>query len=291
MLGRIAGVESRSKVRLIKGSHIVVPRLYEGEQAYILQNRDRRIVFVIPYEGRFTLIGTTDEPFAGDPSQVAISESERDYLLEVVNAHFKRAIAATDVIWSYAGVRPLHDDAALEAAAVTRDYSFDVDAGARGAPLLSVFGGKITTYRRLAEHALEKLAPHFPQMGRAWTAAATLPGGALPEADFDRFLAAFRQRWPFLAPALASRLAHAYGSEADTLLGPARSMADLGRDFGQGLSERELEFLVRHEFAVTAEDVLWRRSKLGLHLPPAASVAIDQWLGALARNARGGEAA
>jgi glycerol-3-phosphate dehydrogenase len=291
MLGRIAGVKPKSRVRLIKGSHIVVPRLYEGEQAYILQNEDRRIVFVIPYEGRFTLIGTTDEAFAGDPAAVAISEAESRYLRQVVSAHFRRTIDAADVVWTYAGVRPLHDDAALSASAVTRDYSFDLDAGPGEPPLISVYGGKITTYRRLAEHALEKLAPSFPALGRPWTAAAKLPGGDLGGADFPTFLAALRARRPFLSDALALRLARAYGGEVEKILGSAASMADLGRDFGQGLTEREVAHLVRHEFALTAEDVLWRRSKLGLHLEPSAAATLDQWLGAEARSTRGGEAA
>jgi glycerol-3-phosphate dehydrogenase len=291
MLGRIAGVRPKSRVRLIKGSHIVLPRLYEGEHAYILQNADRRIVFVIPYEGRLSLVGTTDEAFEGDPAGVRISEAETRYLVDVVNAHFKRRIRAEDAVWSYAGVRPLHDDATINAAAVTRDYSFDIDAGSGEPPLLSVFGGKITTYRQLAEHALERLARYLPKMAGPWTATAPLPGGRLPAGGFEHFLAQLMQARPFLEPALACRLARAYGSEVERLLGPARSMAELGRDFGHGLTERELGFLVRHEFAQTAEDVLWRRSKLGLHLPPETAPSLDLWLEAEVGSVKGGEAA
>jgi len=269
------GHNERPKLRLIKGSHIVVPKLYEGEHAYILQNADRRIVFAIPYEQRFTLIGTTDVPYDGDPARVAIGTDEVDYLCGVINAHFVRQIAPSDVVWTYAGVRPLYDDSAASASAVTRDYVLELQAD-RGAPLLSVFGGKITTYRRLAEHALEKLGPFFPKAGRAWTAGAPLPGGDIADGDFGRFLAEVGAARPWLPAPLAQRYARAYGTRVNRLLGDAGSLADLGRHYGGDLYEAEVAYLVDQEWARSADDILWRRSKLGLHLPTAAQAALSE---------------
>jgi glycerol-3-phosphate dehydrogenase len=276
VLGQVIRTNSPKHVRLIKGSHIVVPRLHDGPQAYILQNEDRRIVFVLPYEGRFSLIGTTDEAFDGDPAAVAITPAETAYLCDVVTRHFRTRVAPEDVVWSYAGVRPLHDDAEVEASQVTRDYAFGLDLDpAGGAPLLSVFGGKITTFRRLAEHALDRLSPHLRGMERAWTRDAPLPGGAIPGADFDAFLADLVGRRPWLpAP---RRLARAYGAEVERLVGDAKAASDLGRDFGLGFTERELVHLVEREWARMPEDVLWRRSKLGLHLDAPAKAAIADW--------------
>ena len=254
-----------SKLRLVKGSHIVVPRLYAGEQAYILQNPDRRIVFVIPYEQRFTLIGTTDEFFENDPGEVAISTAEAQYLCASASRFLKTAVRPDDVVWSYAGVRPLYDDAAEDASTLTRDYVFDVAAEAGRPPVLSIFGGKITTYRRLAEHALRQLQPHLAGLGRAWTGGAPLPGGDLAEGDLDAFRAELRARRPWLPAELVRRLAGAYGTRVERLLGDAASLDDLGRDLGAGLTEREVDYLVRAEWAQTTEDILWRRSKLGLH--------------------------
>lgn len=278
LLTRRLKINDADKVRLVKGSHIVVPRLYEGDHCYILQNPDRRIVFAIPYEGDFTLVGTTDVPWTEAPGPVSISAEETRYLCDTVNRYFKREVAPEDVVWSYAGVRPLYDDAAKNASAVTRDYVLKVDAPEGEAPLLSVFGGKITTYRKLAEHALEKLEPHLPGLKPAWTAAAPLPGGDMPDADFDRFLAGLRQRFPFLPEALAYRLARAYGTRADRLLGKARSMEDLGEDFGAGLTRAEVDYLIHEEWAVTAEDILWRRSKLGLHVPAGTAGRLEAYL-------------
>ncbi|HLB79337.1 MAG TPA: glycerol-3-phosphate dehydrogenase, partial [Dongiaceae bacterium] len=270
----------------IKGSHIVVPRLYDGEHAYILQNVDRRIVFAIPYETDFTLIGTTDVPFDGDLGAVGISPAETDYLCEVVNRHFLRTVAPADVVWSYAGVRPLYDDEAVDAAAVTRDYALELDAAGAAAPLLSVLGGKITTYRRLAGQVLDKLRPHFPRAGPAWTHAAPLPGGDMPDADFDRFLLDLRARKPWLPVALARRYARAYGTRVERLLGAAAALRDLGAEIGPGLYEAELDYLRRNEWAVDAEDVLWRRSKLGLHMPEAARRRVADWFRAAAPRSR-----
>ena len=265
--------------RLVKGSHIIVPRLFEGDHAYILQNPDKRIVFAIPYEGEFTLVGTTDIPYEADPAKVAIDQDETAYLAETVSRYFKKKVTPADVVWTYSGVRPLYDDAAANASAVTRDYVLDVQ-GSRGEPvLLSIFGGKITTSRRLAEHAMEKLEPFLPRPTRPWTATAPLPGGDLPGADFDAFLAALRQARPWLPADLARRLARAYGSRVDRILGDATTMAGLGRDFGGGLTEAEVTYLRDQEWARTAEDVLWRRSKLGLHVPPGTREALRAFLG------------
>lgn len=276
------GLPNEAAVRLVKGSHIVVPKLYEGDHAYILQNPDRRIVFAIPYEQDFTLIGTTDVAWKQAPGKVTISPEEASYLCESVNRYFSRQIRPEDAVWSYAGVRPLYDNAAKSDSAVTRDYVLNVDAPDGSAPLLSVFGGKITTYRRLAEHALEKLRPHLGLPDTLWTAGAPLPGGDMPDADFDRFLAGLRQRAPFLPAALVRRLARAYGSRVDELLGGARALADLGEDFGGGLTRAEVDYLLRKEWAVSAEDILWRRSKLGLHVPAGTEARLRDYL-AMAR--------
>ncbi|MGH6931362.1 MAG: glycerol-3-phosphate dehydrogenase [Dongiaceae bacterium] len=264
------------RLRLVKGSHIIVRRLFDGNHAYILQNADRRIVFAIPYEGEFTLVGTTDMAYDGDPAQVAISPAEFGYLCEVINSHFRRQVSPADVVWSYAGVRPLYDDESDNASAVTRDYVLNLeDEG--GAPLLSIFGGKITTYRRLAEHALEKLRRHFPNSGPAWTATAPLPGGDIPDADFAGFLAAYGASYPWLPAALAGRYARAYGTRARALVGDATSLVGLGRHLGDNLYEREVEYLRDQEWARSADDVLWRRSKLGLHVAPATKAALAAW--------------
>ena len=266
VLRRGIGRAGPSKLRLVKGSHIVVPRLYAGEQAYILQNPDRRIVFVIPYEQRFTLIGTTDEFFEGDPGEVAISPAEAQYLCASASRFLKAAVRPDDVVWSYAGVRPLYDDAAEDASTLTRDYVFDVAAEEGRPPVLSIFGGKITTYRRLAEHALRQLQPHLPGLGRRVDRRARrCPAAISQEGDLDAFRAELGARRPWLPAELVRRLAGAYGTRVERLLGDAASLDDLGRDLGAGLTEREVDYLVREEWAQTADDILWRRSKLGLH--------------------------
>jgi glycerol-3-phosphate dehydrogenase len=274
------GLPARHSIRLVKGSHIVVPRLYEGEHAYILQHLDRRIVFAIPYEQRFTLIGTTDIAFAGDPGEIAITPEETAYLCAAVSRYFRTPVAPADVVWSYAGVRPLYDDAAANASEVTRDYVLELETSADEAPLLAVFGGKITTYRRLAEHALAKLAAFCPGLKPAWTAAAPLPGGDIADADFERFLAGFAARHPWLPPAQARRYARAYGTRAERIVGRARSLAELGECFGGDLHLAELDYLATSEWAQSAADVLWRRSKLGLHLPAATAARLQAWFDA-----------
>ena len=270
-------VTTQKHVRLVKGSHLIVRRLYDGDQAYILQNPDGRIVFAIPYEGAFTLIGTTDVAHSGAPGVVEISDSETDYLLDSVNHFLARPVTRAEIVWSYAGLRPLYDDGAVTASVVTRDYAFDLDASENGAPVLSIFGGKITTARRLAEHALDDLRRFLPEHGAAWTADARLPGGDI---DFDAFLTQLRRERPFLGDALSLRLARAYGARVDHVLGQARSMTELGRDFGCGLTEAEIRYLIDHEWARTAQDVLWRRSKLGLHMSAAQQEALRLFMGA-----------
>lgn len=283
VLSRVPGARSERHVRLIKGSHIVVPRLHSGEHALMLQNPDRRIVFAIPYEGRFTLIGTTDEPWTEPPSRARISDGETDYLLETANRYFSRKLTRDDIAWSYAGIRPLYDDHAGNASAVTRDYVLDLDGAAGVPPLLSVFGGKITTYRKLAEDALKALSPFLPVAGPAWTAGAALPGGDMEDGDFDRFVARLAKERPAFPPALLRRLARAYGTRTAALLGDATDLAQLGPDFGGGLTARELDYLVSEEWARTAEDVLFRRSKLGLHLTPQQADALAEYLAGQAR--------
>ena len=268
------GQNDAKRARLVKGSHIIVPRLYDGAWAYILQNADRRIVFVIPYEGKYSLVGTTDIPFEGDPAGVEISPAETDYLCAIINRYFTKQVGPADVVRSYSGVRPLYDDAAADASAVTRDYVLDLEAPEGGGALLSVFGGKITTYRRLAEHAMEKLAAILP-CGPAWTGTAPLPGGDMPDADFGWFAAGFAAAHPFLVPALALRLARAYGTLAADALGGAGSLEAMGRDHGAGLHQCEVDYLVAREWAVTADDILWRQSKLGLHVPHGTAAALD----------------
>jgi glycerol-3-phosphate dehydrogenase len=260
-------------VRLIQGSHIVVKRLHQGEHAFILQNPDGRIVFVIPFEQRFSLIGTTDIPFSGDPGRIAISAEETLYLCDSVNRYFRTPISPDDVVWSYAGVRPLFDDHAKDAKAITRDYVLDLEQGDGMPPLLSVYGGKITTYRKLAEHALAKLLPALGRrVGSSWTAAEPLPGGDF--ADFDAYLSEFRARYRAVDATTARRLVRAYGTRAEVIAG-----GDIGADLGGGLSEAEVDYLVREEFAKEPEDILWRRSKLGLHVAHETAVRLARQLG------------
>ena len=264
----------RGHVRLIKGSHIIVPRLHDGAQAYLLQNDDRRVVFVIPYEGEFSLIGTTDVPYEGDARRVHASTAEIDYLCAAVAEQFKRAPRPEDVVWTYSGVRPLYDDGSSDASSVTRDYVLELDAAA-GAPLLSVLGGKITTYRRLAEEAVERIAKATGrEAGTSWTATAALPGGDLGPGGLERFDAEAAHRHPWLPPAMLRRLVRTYGSELDLMLDGATSLDALGAPLGGGLTERELAWMQRHEWARTAEDVLWRRSKLGLHMTAQERAAL-----------------
>jgi len=281
VLAGVVGFNRTAAVRLIKGSHIVVPRIQGHDRAYIFQNPDRRIVFAIPYEQRFTLIGTTDVPFEGDPAGVSITAEETAYLCGAVNRYLRSELGPADVVWSYAGVRPLFDDRRASASAVTRDYVFDLDAGTgKQAPLLSVFGGKITTYRKLAEHAMERLLPLLGSAAPPWTRGAALPGGDFPVEAFDAVVAEIGGAFPFLSAEHARRLVRAYGTGARELLGDARREADLGRRFGADLTEREVDWLVTREWAREAADVAWRRSKLGLRLSAAEIAALDDFMAA-----------
>lgn len=271
----VNGVPRERSPRMVKGSHIIVPKHFDGDHAYIFQNADGRIIFAIPYEQSFTLIGTTDVDFAGDPSSPRIDDAETAYLCENVSRYLETPVTPANVVHSYSGVRPLFDDGTADISAVTRDYVLKL-ATEQGPPMLSIFGGKITTYRRLAEQALEKLAPHIPTAGKAWTASQPLPGGDI--GPFDAFLSKLMAQRPFLPEAVASRLAHAYGSRVDNLLGEAQQLFELGVDLGGGLTTREVKYLVEHEWARTAEDILWRRSKLGLHVPPGTDSAVERYL-------------
>ena len=274
-----ADIHSRDKVRLVQGSHIVVPKLYDHDRAYTFQNEDGRVIFVIPYRGDFTLIGTTDRDYHGDPAHVAATTDEIAYLCASVSDYLEKPVAPNDMVWAYSGVRPLYDDGASEARAATRDYVFELDTP-DGAPILSVFGGKITTYRRLAEHALEKLSPWLKdtKAKEGWTGMAALPGGDFGVMELDALIAQLRRDYPFLTQAYADRLARAYGTKTNDMLAGAKSLADLGRDFGATLSEREVRYLVVHEFARTADDIVWRRSKLALFLTKQQIADLDAWM-------------
>ncbi|MBI3699833.1 MAG: glycerol-3-phosphate dehydrogenase [Afipia sp.] len=279
VLTRRAGISAKAKVRLVQGSHIVVPRLYEHDRAYTFQNADGRVVFVIPYQDDFMLIGTTDRDYDGDPAKVKPSNEEIAYLCDSVNDYFAKPIGPEDVVWAYAGVRPLYDDGASEAKAATRDYVLEFDTP-DGLPLLSVFGGKITTYRRLAEEALEKLSPYLngENASEGWTAQAPLPGGDFDVLAIPALADELNRKYPFLTKLLALRLTHAYGTKANDVVGDASSVADLGRHFGATLSEREVRYLMVREFALTAEDIVWRRSKLGLRMTKHEIASLDEWI-------------
>jgi glycerol-3-phosphate dehydrogenase len=279
---RRAGRNAENRVRLVKGSHIVTKKFWEGEQAYLLQHDDKRVIFVNPYERDLALIGTTDIPFDGQADDVRIADDEIEYLLSVVDRYFEKAPTSNDVLYSFSGVRPLYDDKAANPSAVTRDYVFDVDASADAAPILSIFGGKITTYRKLAEHALEKLAPFFPQMSGDWTHDAPMPGGDLPDADFDKFFTALQGDYPWLPADVAFGYARRYGSRVAGLLEAARSLDDLGHHFGATFYEREARFLVENEWATAAEDILQRRTKHGLHLTSREREDFESWFASLA---------
>jgi glycerol-3-phosphate dehydrogenase len=262
------GVMPKHNLLMAKGSHIVVPRFFDHDHAYLLQMPDRRVVFAIPYQRDYTLVGTTDVAFEGNPARVSISADETTYLCAAINRYFRGEISPSDVVWSYAGVRPLLDDNAADLAAVTRDYLIEYDGRGGHAPLLSVLGGKITTYRRLAEEALTLLAPRLGSARQGWTERARLPGGDIADADFNRFVSELRNYYRWLPPDLLYRYARAYGTRIHRLLAGRSSPRSLGADLGDGLFAAEIDYLVKHEWAQTAEDILWRRSKLGLRAAP-----------------------
>jgi glycerol-3-phosphate dehydrogenase len=279
-----AGSALSGALRLVKGSHIVVPKIFQHDHAYIFQGQDRRIIFAIPYERNFTLIGTTDVEFQGNPAQVGISEDETAYLCRELGRYLQQPISADDVVWSYAGVRPLLDDAHGAASAVTRDYL--LQSQAHPAPWLTVWGGKLTTFRLLSEQAANKIGELLGETRRAWTHIGPLPGGDLsdvldqlrdPVTDIAAFQVQLRQRHPWMTLGLARRWGRAYGSRALRLLDDITSLADLGAEVAPELYEAELFYLKRHEWALTSDDVLWRRSKLGLHYTPAQRQAVSDW--------------
>jgi glycerol-3-phosphate dehydrogenase len=265
--------EAQAHTRLVKGSHIVVPRMFEHDRAYIFQNADRRIIFAIPYEGGFTLIGTTDVDFRGDPSDAAASDDEIAYLCRAASEYFAKPIQPADVVWTYSGVRPLYDDGSSAAQEATRDYVLELDCDEDQAPILNIFGGKITTYRHLSEDALDKLSPWLAAAGRPWTRTAPLPGGDFPVGGFEELVAELTRSHADADPALVRRLARAYGTDASTIMA-----AEPGIHFGAGLWQSEVEYLLRTEWARTAEDILWRRSKLGLRLTEAEAGRLQEWL-------------
>ncbi|MCU4337688.1 glycerol-3-phosphate dehydrogenase [Acinetobacter dispersus] len=265
-------------IRLIQGSHIIVPKLYEGDKAFIMQNDDRRIVFAIPYLDQYTMIGTTDREYQGDPAQVKITQEEIDYLIEVSNAHFKNQLTQADIISTFAGVRPLCDDESDNPSAITRDYTLALSQEAEDqAPLLSVFGGKLTTYRKLAESAMQQLKVFFPEMKGGWTATEALPGGE-NMATAEQLAKEIRAQITDASEALAKRWASAYGSRIWNILGEATSVEQLGQHFGQGLYAKEVDYLCRFEWVTTSQDILWRRSKLGLNFAPSEIESLDVYL-------------
>lgn len=257
---------SPPNLRLVKGSHIVVPKIHGTAKAYIFQNDDGRVVFALPYEQDFTLIGTTDTPYTGDPRDVTADAADDAYLLAIANRYFRKQLTSSDIIWRFAGVRPLDDDGSANPSAVSRDYRLQLDAGSTP-PILHVIGGKITTYRKLAEAALDLLKPHLT-IGPAWTAHAPLPGGDVGAHGYDAWFEDLARRRPGFTRTELARLARRYGTRIDVLIGDAKSSADMGRDLGRALSEREVAFLKTEEWAATAEDVLWRRTKTALRVAP-----------------------
>ncbi len=277
-------VNSREGVRLVRGSHIVTRKLFDHDKCYFFQGEDGRIIFAIPYEREFTLIGTTDQDHPNPSEPPVCTEAEQDYLCAFASKYFKTPVTRDDVVWTYSGVRPLYDDGASSATAATRDYTLKVDAQG-GAPVLNVFGGKITTYRRLAESALEKVAEHFPHLPGPWTAGVALPGGDFPVDGVQELIAGLEADYSFLKREWAERLVRAYGTDARGILADAKSASDLGQEFGATLTERELEWLADKEYARTAEDVVWRRNKLGLKLTTDQIDQIGRWLDKRQRSA------
>ncbi len=266
------------RVRLVKGSHIILPKLYKGDQSFILQQPDGRIVFTIPYEKNYTLVGTTDVPHEGDASTVQISDEEIIYLCDAINRSFKTIISPAHVISHYSGVRSLVDDGNANASKVTRDYKLYTDER-YGPPILSVFGGKITTYRHLAEDVVNRVATFYPKKSLpAWTQKATLPGGDLPDKDFDKFLKSLKDRYTFMPEDLLTRYARAYGTRIGAIMEGVNKTSDLGTHYGDNIYEAEILYLIQYEFAHTTEDILWRRSKCGLHISEITVSAINKAL-------------
>ncbi len=277
IIRNVARVNSSEGVRLVRGSHIVTRKLFDHDEGYFFQGTDGRIIFVIPYETDFTLIGTTDKDHVAADTPPVCTEEESDYLLNFASQYLKEPVTRDDIVWSYSGVRPLYDDGAANASAATRDYVLTVDKEG-GAPILNVFGGKITTYRKLAEHALVEIAPFFPNVTGNWTAGVALPGGDFPVLGVADLIAGLQADYPFLSDFTVKRLVRAYGTDARKMLGAAKSLSDLGQDFGCGLSQTEVRWLMKNEYAMCAEDVVWRRNKLGLRLSKEQIDTLDTWM-------------
>ncbi len=269
--------DARHSVRLVKGSHIVVPKLFDHTYTYIFQNADNRVLFAVPYENEFTLLGTTDVEVHDEPGQEQIEASEIDYICQSVSEYFKIPVSADQVVWTYSGVRPLYDDASENASKVTRDYKLDLDMR-KNAPVLSVYGGKITTFRKLSEQAVDMLKAHLNITADDWTASAPLPGGDIESADFAQFHAACQTKYPWLDDSILSDYARNYGTCIKLVLGDGQSMDDLGMHFSGPLYQAEVDYLVEHEWARTAEDILWRRSKKGLHTDPGTVEVLQTYL-------------
>lgn len=277
-LSNAAGRNDVHNVRLVQGSHIVVKRLFEHDRCYIFQNADNRIIFAIPYEDDFTLIGTTDHDFTGSLDKIEITEEETVYLCDAASEYFAKPVTPDQIVWTYSAVRPLYDDGASAAQEATRDYVLRAETEDGRAPLINIFGGKITTYRKLAESMLEEIEKFLGKRGKPWTAGATLPGGDFPATGYDSMVAGLRRAHPWLDETFARRMVRLYGSEAKDIIGSAGSPEDLGRHFGDTLYEAEVRHLIEKEWAATAEDILWRRTKRGLRLSKAEAKALDDWL-------------
>lgn len=282
VLSQALGHNDVHNVRLVQGSHIVIRRKFDDPRAYFFQNADGRIVFSIPYEEDFTLIGTTDRDFAGDPHGVKITPAEVDYLCSAASEYFAEPVKRSDVVWTYSAVRPLYDDGASKAQEATRDYVLRVETGE--GPVINAFGGKITTYRRLSEAMLDKIEDILEPRGKPWTANAPLPGGDFPAMGYEAQVEKLKGAYPFLELRHARRLVRLYGTRAQDLLGLARSVSDLGRHFGADLYEAEVRYLIASEWAVTADDILWRRTKRGLRLSPAEVAGLDEFMKGLGRR-------
>ncbi|WP_350333193.1 glycerol-3-phosphate dehydrogenase [Coralliovum pocilloporae] len=278
LLTESLGQKDARNVRLVQGSHIVVPKLFDHDKCYIFQNDDGRIVFAIPYQGDFTLIGTTDHDYSGDPANARITDAETDYLCELASDYFTTTVTRDDVVWTYAGVRPLYDDGATKAQEATRDYVIRPDGSRDEGVLINIFGGKITTYRKLAEAVMDAVGDAIGSKGQTWTEVAPLPGGNFETEAFDRLLASTYAGYPFFDDKTLYRLVRAYGTQVPEIFGSARVLEDCGRNFGAGLTELEVRYLMQHEWAQTAEDVIWRRSKLGLWMTEEQVTALAQWM-------------
>lgn len=278
VLQNLYGSKVKESVRNVKGSHIVLPKLYEGDHAYFLQHHDKRILFVIPYEKDFTLVGNTDVSFDGDPTDVEITPEETKYMCDICSRYFKKLVDPADIVWTWSGLRPLFDDGQDNISAITRDYALRIYRTPEGGPILSVFGGKITTGRQLAESAMKELKKLFPSVGPSWTHNAPFPGGDVPENDLKKFVEKLVLEHPSLPAALVGDYGRRYGTRSLALLKAVKDVKDLGTSFGGDLYEREVEYLMQEEFALTAEDILWRRTKLGLRVPKEGAQRLEAWI-------------